>query len=88
VLYRHVLRNAGGPAFAILGLQFIVLLGGAVFVEQIFGLPGMGQLAISSALASDIPVVMGLVVWMAVIVVVVNLLVDLAHGALNPKARR
>lgn len=87
VLYRHVLRNAAGPALAILGLQFIVLLGGAIFVEQIFALPGIGQLAISSALTSDIPVVMGLVVMTAVIVVVVNLMVDLAHGALNPKAR-
>jgi peptide/nickel transport system permease protein len=88
VLYRHVLRNASGPALAILGLQFIVLLGGAVFVEQIFALPGIGQLTITSALASDIPVVMGLVVWMAVIVVVVNLMIDLAQGALNPKVRR
>lgn len=88
VLYRHVLRNAAGPALAILGLQFIVLLGGAIFVEQIFALPGIGQLAISSALTSDIPVVMGLVVMTAVIVVVVNLMVDLAHGALNPKARQ
>ncbi len=88
VLYRHVLRNASGPALAILGIQLIGLMGGAVFVEQIFVLPGMGQLAITSAVASDVPMVMGVVVMTTIIVVVVNLLVDLAQGALNPKARQ
>lgn len=88
VLYRHVLRNASGPALAILGIQFIALMGGAVFIEQIFALPGMGQLAITSALASDVPMVMGVVVMTTVIVVVANLMIDLLQGALNPKARR
>ncbi len=88
VLYRHVLRNAAGPALAILGLQFIGLMGGSVFVEQIFALPGMGQLAITAALQSDVPTVMGVVVFMTVIVVVVNLVIDLVQGALNPKSRQ
>lgn len=88
VLYRHVLRNASGPALAILGIQIIGLMGGAVFIEQIFALPGMGQLAITSALASDVPMVMGVVVMTTVIVVVVNLLIDLVQGGLNPKARQ
>lgn len=87
VLYRHVLRNASGPALAILGIQFIGLMGGAVFIEQIFALPGMGQLAVTSALASDVPMVMGVVVMTTVIVVVANLTIDLIQGALNPKAR-
>ncbi len=87
VVYRHVLRNAAGPALAILGLQFIGLMGGTVFVEQIFGLPGVGRLAITSALATDIPMVMGIVMMTAVIVVVVNLAIDLLQGVLNPKAR-
>ncbi len=87
VLYRHVLRNAAGPALAILGLQFIGLMGGAVFVEQIFGLPGVGRLAITAALATDVPVVMGVVMMTAVLVVVVNLAIDLVQGALNPRAR-
>ncbi|WP_194396616.1 ABC transporter permease [Microbacterium atlanticum] len=87
VVYRHALRNAGGPALAILAVQFIGLLGGAVIVEQVFALPGMGQLTVQAGLQGDIPVMMGLVVAIAVIVILVNLLIDLAQAALNPKVR-
>ena len=87
VVYRHVLRNAGGPALAVLAVQFVGLLGGAVIVEQVFALPGIGQLTVSATSSGDIPVVMGVVVTTAVIVVIVNLLIDLAQAALNPKVR-
>lgn len=87
VVYKHVLRNAGGPALAILAVQFVGLLGGAVIVEQVFALPGMGQLTVSATQQGDIPVVMGIVIAFAVIVILVNLLIDLAQAALNPKVR-
>jgi peptide/nickel transport system permease protein len=87
VVYKHVLRNAGGPALAVLAIQFVGLLGGAVIVEQVFALPGMGQLTVSATTQGDIPVVMGLVMAFAVIVVIVNLAIDLAQAALNPKVR-
>lgn len=87
VLYRHVLRNAGAPALAVLALVFVGLLGGAVMVEQIFAIPGIGQLSLRATLVGDIPVVMGVVVVFAMIVVAVNLLIDLAQAALNPKVR-
>ncbi|WP_456285354.1 ABC transporter permease [Microbacterium sp. JZ70] len=87
VVYRHVLRNAAGPALAVLAVQFIGMLGGAVIVEQVFALPGIGQLAVSATTQGDIPVVMGIVVITAIIVVVVNLAIDLAQAALNPKVR-
>lgn len=87
VVYLHVLRNAGGPALAVLAVQFVGLLGGAVVVEQVFALPGVGQLTVSATSSGDIPVVMGVVVATAVIVVLVNLLIDLAQAALNPKVR-
>jgi len=87
VVYKHVLRNAGGPALAVLAVQFVGLVGGAVIVEQVFALPGLGQLAVQSTTNGDIPNVMGLVIATAVIVVVVNLLIDLAQAALNPKVR-
>lgn len=87
VVYKHVLRNAGGPALAILAVQFIGLLGGAVIVEQVFALPGMGQLTVQAGTQGDIPVMMGLVVAFAVIVIIVNLVIDLAQAALNPKVR-
>jgi peptide/nickel transport system permease protein len=87
VLYRHVLRNSAGPALAIVGLQFIGLLGGAVIIEQIFAIPGIGSLAVDSAAKGDIPIVMGIVLVTAMLVVLVNLVVDLLTAWLNPKVR-
>jgi peptide/nickel transport system permease protein len=87
VVAKHVLRNAGGPALAVLAVQFVGLLGGAVIVETIFAIPGLGQLAVSSTVKADIPMVMGLVIATAVLVVIVNILIDLAQAALNPKVR-
>jgi peptide/nickel transport system permease protein len=87
VVFTHVLRNAGGPALAVLAVQFVGLLGGAVIVEQVFAIPGLGQFAVSATTNGDIPVVMGLVLVTAVIVVLVNLAIDLLQAFLNPRVR-
>lgn len=87
VVFKHVLRNAGGPALSVIGVQFVGMLGGAVLIEQIFAIPGLGPYAVSSTALSDIPAIMGLVVATALIVIVVNLLIDLMSAALNPKVR-
>lgn len=87
LLFRHVLRNASAPALTVLGMQFVGLLGGAVIVEQIFGLPGIGSMTIQYTSRGDIPIIMGLVMLSAVGVVVINLIVDLGIGWLLPKAR-
>ena len=87
VVFKHILRNAGGPALAVLAVQFIGLLGGAVIVEQIFAIPGLGQVSVTATSQGDIPLVMGLVVAVGAIVVIVNLLIDLLQGFLNPKVR-
>lgn len=87
VVFRHVLRNAAAPGLTVLSLTVFSLLGGAVFIEQVFALPGLGQLANSSAQIFDVPMVMGTVLVTAVIVLVVNFLGDLAITLLNPKAR-
>lgn len=87
ILYKHVLRNAGGPALAVLAVQFIGLLGGAVIVEQVFAIPGLGPVATTSTAQGDIPMVMGLIVATATLVVVVNVVIEIMHGFLNPKAR-
>jgi peptide/nickel transport system permease protein len=87
VIFRNVLRNASAPGLTALSLTMIGLLGGAVFIEQVFALPGMGELAISAGQISDVPMVMGTVLVTIVIVLVVNFLGDLAVFFLNPKAR-
>ena len=87
VVLKHVLRNAAGPALAVLGVHFVGLLGGAVIIEQIFAIPGVGQVAVTATSQGDIPLVMGLVIATAILVVLLNLVVDLAQGWLNPKVR-
>jgi peptide/nickel transport system permease protein len=87
VVYKHVLRNAGGPALSTLGVQFVGMLGGAVLIEQIFAIPGLGPYAVGATASSDIPAIMGLVVTTALIVIVVNLIIDLLTAAMNPKVR-
>jgi peptide/nickel transport system permease protein len=87
VVFRNALRNAAAPGLTVLSLTMFGLLGGAVFIEQIFALPGMGQLANASAQTDDVPMVMGCVLVTIVIVLVVNFLGDLAITLLNPKAR-
>lgn len=87
VIFRHVLRNASAPGLTVLSLTLLGLLGGAVFIEQVFALPGIGQLANQSAQVSDVPMVMGTVLVTIVIVLVVNLVGDVAITILNPKAR-
>jgi len=87
VIFRHVLRNSAGPGLTVLSLTTLGLLGGAVFIEQVFALPGMGQLANQSAQVNDVPMVMGTVLVTIVIVLLVNFLGDLATTVLNPKAR-
>jgi peptide/nickel transport system permease protein len=88
IMYVHVLRNAAGPGLSVLAIQFVGLLGGAVIVEQIFAIPGLGQIAVGATGLGDMPSVMGLVIVTATIVVLLNLLVDLLQGWLNPKVRR
>lgn len=87
VVYRHALRNAATPALTVLALHVVTLLGGSIVIERIFALPGLGTLAINASQQGDVPEVMGVVSFMVVVVVVVNLLIDLANGWLNPKAR-
>lgn len=88
ILFKHALRNAAIPLMTLLGVRFAQLLGGAVIIEQIFLLRGMGSVLITAVQARDIPVVLGVVAITTLLVVAVNLLVDLSYGYLNPKLRR
>jgi peptide/nickel transport system permease protein len=87
VLLRHALKNAAIPILTIVGLQFGTLLGGAVVTETVFAWPGIGRLAIQSISNRDYPVVQAAVLLVAISFVLVNLLVDLAYGWLDPRIR-
>lgn len=87
ILFAHVLKNAAPAGLTVLSLQFIGMLGGVVIVEKIFSIPGIGSTAVSATSQSDIPVIMGVVIATVIIVIIVNLLVDIANGWLNPKVR-
>ena len=87
VIYRHALRNAAGPALTVLSFQVIGLLGGSVIIERVFAIAGLGTLAVTAGETGDIPVVMGVVSFMVLVVVGVNVTVEVLNGLLNPKAR-
>ena len=87
VSYKHILKNASLSTITILGLNIGFLLSGAVIVEQIFSLPGMGTYALTSIQNRDSPAVQGVILTLAVVIMLVNLLTDLTYRYLNPKVR-
>ncbi|WP_019119849.1 nickel ABC transporter permease [Brevibacillus massiliensis] len=87
IVMTHVLRSALIPVVTMTGLQFGILLGGAVVVEQVFAWPGLGSYLIDSILTRDYPVIQALILLFSVQFLVVNLLVDVSYGLLNPQIR-
>jgi peptide/nickel transport system permease protein len=87
VMRSHVLRNAMLPVVTMLGMDIGLALGGAVFTETVFGLPGLGKRALESLEGFDLPAVMGIVVFATVCVIVFNLIVDLLYAFIDPRIR-
>jgi peptide/nickel transport system permease protein len=87
VLARHALRNALIPVITIVGIQMGNLLGGTVIIEQIFGLPGVGWMLLQGIQQRDYPVVQGGTLWLALMFVLINLVVDAAYSYLDPRIR-
>jgi peptide/nickel transport system permease protein len=87
VIYRHALRGALTPVVTQLGIDFGTLLGGVIVVENIFGLPGLGQMAVQAVLQQDLPVVIGTIIVAATFIVVANILVDIAYAMLDARVR-
>jgi ABC-type dipeptide/oligopeptide/nickel transport system permease component len=85
VLSKHAMKNAALPVVTILGLQFGNLLSGAVAIEYIFGRRGIGSYLVRAIQAKDIPAVQGMMLFIAVIYIVINLLVDICHALLDPR---
>lgn len=87
VLVRHGLRNALIPVVTLVGLQAGYLLGGAVVTESVFSWPGVGRLAVGAILSSDFPLAQGAILTLAMAFIVINLIVDAAYAALDPRVR-
>jgi peptide/nickel transport system permease protein len=87
VASRHALKNALIPVISIVGLQLPVLIGGTVIIEQIFSLPGMGRLIISACLRRDYTLVSGIMFVYAIVLMLINLIVDLTYAYLDPRVR-
>ncbi len=87
VLFVHVLRNALLPVTTLAGFEIVILMGGLVVIEQVFNLPGLGKLLVQAATARDYPVIQAIVMFVAVTVLVANLVVDLMYAWLDPRVR-
>ncbi|MGH7305700.1 MAG: ABC transporter permease subunit, partial [Candidatus Rokuibacteriota bacterium] len=87
VICRHALRNAALPIVTVIGLQFGLLLGGAVLTETVFAVPGVGRLIVGAIRQLDFPIVQAGVFLLAIVIVSVNLLVDILYVYLNPTLR-
>ncbi|MEU6645518.1 ABC transporter permease [Saccharomonospora sp. NPDC046836] len=88
IIFRHALKNAAPRAVTVIGLSAVSLVGGAVLVEALFALPGLGLLSVTSVQKHDLPMIQGLIVYFAVMVVAINVLVDVSYAWLNPKVRK
>src|SRR5262249_53337626 len=84
---KHSLKNAVIPVVTVLGLQVAQIAGGAVIIETIFGLPGMGQFLVDSIVQRDYPVIQGINILVVMIIVATNLLVDLCYAVIDPRIR-
>ncbi|MDR6266908.1 ABC transporter permease [Roseobacter sp. N2S] len=87
VVFKHALKNALVPVVTVLSFQITVLLGGALIVEQVFAINGIGSLAIAAVRQQDIPMIQGIVLVLVLVVMLVQLVTDILYGLINPKAR-
>lgn len=87
VMYKHVLRNAMIPILTVFGLIFAEVVAGTIIVEQVFGLPGFGSLLITSISYRDFPLIQGIVMYITIVVVVINFVIDMLYAILDPRIR-
>lgn len=87
VILRHALKNAAIPVVTILGLELGTVLSGAILTETVFSWPGIGRLAYNAVMSRDYPLLQGIVLFIAVIFVIINLAVDLVYVLLDPRIR-
>ena len=87
MVIKHAFKNAMIPIITVVGLQFGLLLGGAVLTETVFAWPGVGRLIVDSILARDYPVIQGAILIFGLLYIMVNLVVDLIYALVDPRIR-
>jgi peptide/nickel transport system permease protein len=87
VIYRHALRGALTPIVTLLGIDLATIMAGLVITETLFGLPGLGQLAVRSIYSNDFPMVMGVTIIGSMFILTANIIVDIAYAFLDPRVR-
>jgi peptide/nickel transport system permease protein len=87
VLRSHVLRNAMLPVVTMLGMDIGLALGGAIFTESVYGLPGLGRTSVQALFNYDTPTIMGVIVFVTIMIIVFNLIVDLLYAVIDPRIR-
>ncbi|WP_188383205.1 ABC transporter permease [Ornithinibacillus halotolerans] len=87
VMYKHVLRNAMIPILTVFGLIFAEVVAGTIIVEQVFGLPGFGSLLVTSISYRDFPLVQGIIMYITIVVVLINFIIDMLYAVLDPRIR-
>jgi peptide/nickel transport system permease protein len=87
VVCKHALKNAFIPTLTVIGITFAILMGGAIVIETVFTIPGVGRLLIQSVLRRDYPIIQGIVLLIAGAYVLINLLVDAAYAYLDPRIK-
>jgi ABC-type dipeptide/oligopeptide/nickel transport system permease component len=88
IVAKHVARNAVIPPITLLGVQFALLIGGAVVTERVFARPGIGNLLVEGVLSKDYPLVQGVVTMTTAGYIIINLLIDLLYGLIDPRISR
>ena len=88
ILFCHVLRNSWMPILTLIGIHFGIQLGGAAVVESVFSWQGLGQLAVSAVRSSDYTLLQGLVLWLAIMYLVINFIIDISYAGLDPRVRK
>jgi len=87
VFNKHILKNAMIPVLSVFGLQVAAILAGTIIIESVFSIPGMGRLLLYSVQRRDLPVVQGVVLWIAIITILINFIMDLVHMMIDPRIR-
>ncbi|MBK5200077.1 MAG: ABC transporter permease [Spirochaetaceae bacterium] len=87
ILYTHILRNSLIPVLTIFGILISDVLGGSIIIENVFSLPGIGKLITSSITSRDLPLIQALVMYLSIIVIITNMIVDMLYGVIDPRIR-